>query len=206
MIFQPRFFKRCSRCNQYLPATTRNFARTKSFTFGLFSVCKPCCRENYAANAEMYRTRKNESRRKHVDAVRAARRARYHANPEKERQATRQWREKHLDQAKAACAKWFKEHPEKRAVYDQQKRERKLKAEGAFTAKDVLHQYNIQQGHCYWCSQLVDSTYHVDHIIPLSRGGTNWPANLAIACEHCNLSKGPKLPFEEWMPPNPLYK
>jgi hypothetical protein len=36
-------------------------------------------------------------------------------------------------------------------------------------------------------------TFHVDHIIPRQHGGTDDPANLALACYHCNLHKGPNL-------------
>jgi 5-methylcytosine-specific restriction endonuclease McrA len=32
----------------------------------------------------------------------------------------------------------------------------------------------------------------IEHRIPLSRGGSNWPANLAPACKTCNSSKGTK--------------
>jgi hypothetical protein len=39
---------------------------------------------------------------------------------------------------------------------------------------------------------------HCDHLIPLSRGGSNDPENLATACDVCNLSKHAKTP-EEWL-------
>lgn len=32
----------------------------------------------------------------------------------------------------------------------------------------------------------------IDHVIPVMRGGTNWPANLRPACKHCNRAKGAK--------------
>ena len=39
---------------------------------------------------------------------------------------------------------------------------------------------------------------HCDHIIPVSRGGTNDDDNLATACAACNLSKSARTP-EEWL-------
>lgn len=39
----------------------------------------------------------------------------------------------------------------------------------------------------------------IDHITPLCRGGSNRPANLALACWTCNARKGGRT-VEEWMP------
>lgn len=39
---------------------------------------------------------------------------------------------------------------------------------------------------CAYCNGPYEE---VDHVIPLSRGGTNWPANLRPACSHCNRKK-----------------
>ena len=41
-----------------------------------------------------------------------------------------------------------------------------------------------------------------DHILPLSRGGSNALVNLATACRPCNLSKGSKA-VEDWAAPGP---
>lgn len=39
-------------------------------------------------------------------------------------------------------------------------------------------------------------TLHVDHVYPVSRGGSNSPMNLVTACEACNLAKGANI----WIP------
>lgn len=49
---------------------------------------------------------------------------------------------------------------------------------------------------CTYCGA-TKTTLECDHVIPLSRGGTNDIANLATACAHCNRSKGRKL-LSEW--------
>ncbi len=36
-------------------------------------------------------------------------------------------------------------------------------------------------------------SYHVEHIIALQHRGNDSPDNLAFACNHCNLIKGPNL-------------
>lgn len=50
------------------------------------------------------------------------------------------------------------------------------------------------KGECVYCFRV--GTTH-DHVIPLSRGGSDTPDNIVIACHSCNASKGPRTP-DEW--------
>jgi hypothetical protein len=36
-------------------------------------------------------------------------------------------------------------------------------------------------------------SYQIEHIIAIQHGGTDYEDNLALACSHCNLHKGPNL-------------
>lgn len=53
---------------------------------------------------------------------------------------------------------------------------------------------------CAYCgSFLPENKIEIEHIIPVAKGGSNWPANLAPACRTCNTHKStyrwkPKLP------------
>lgn len=70
-------------------------------------------------------------------------------------------------------------------------------ARGSHTAEQIQEQYARQKGKCYYCQVKVPcSRYHVDHVIPLTRDGSNDIGNLVIACPSCNLSKHNKLPHE----------
>lgn len=143
--------------------------------------------------------------------------ASYHKNKDKPRnkcyrQAYERQRPKRLQKQSKRANNWRKENPEKARARDRRMylkhRERyiakahrrrisELTAQGAHTASDLKLLYQSQKGLCWWCSKPVAQKYHVDHRIPLSRGGTNAPENLCIACPSCNLSKGAKLP-QEW--------
>lgn len=50
---------------------------------------------------------------------------------------------------------------------------------------------------CEYCRLLQRSlplvTFHVEHVIPRQHGGGDETENLALACHHCNLHKGPNL-------------
>lgn len=52
-----------------------------------------------------------------------------------------------------------------------------------------------ESGCCHYCSKpviapnLINKTYDIDHIVPIAKGGSNDPTNLAIACPICNNQK-----------------
>lgn len=55
-------------------------------------------------------------------------------------------------------------------------------------------------GLCVYCGEK-PWQLHIDHVIPVSRGGMNTYGNLVVACSHCNCRKGAKiLPWAwEWV-------
>lgn len=50
---------------------------------------------------------------------------------------------------------------------------------------------------CAYCLDQ-DGPFEIDHIIPVSRGGTDDSENLTVACSVCNRSKGARTP-REWL-------
>lgn len=57
--------------------------------------------------------------------------------------------------------------------------------------------YRKTEGHCALCGNFVDyEDYTIDHIVPLSKGGTNDINNLQCACKVCNNIKTDILPDE----------
>jgi 5-methylcytosine-specific restriction endonuclease McrA len=50
---------------------------------------------------------------------------------------------------------------------------------------------------CVYCAKrLTPDTATLDHVCPVSRGGTHAPGNLVIACHRCNQLKGDTLPLD----------
>jgi 5-methylcytosine-specific restriction endonuclease McrA len=44
---------------------------------------------------------------------------------------------------------------------------------------------------CYYCYQVfLKEQLTIEHLIPLSEGGSNEPDNIALACRPCNLQRG----------------
>lgn len=52
---------------------------------------------------------------------------------------------------------------------------------------------------CRYCKQGLDiKTVTIDHLIPVSRNGSNWPSNMVPACKSCNSRKHKKT-YREYM-------
>jgi 5-methylcytosine-specific restriction endonuclease McrA len=113
------------------------------------------------------------------DAIRAADRERYARDPEG-------FKARSLKRRAAAP----ESHREKKLEL---KHARRAKMVGRYTAEDIAAIVNEQDGCCYYCGRALSrdrKERHVDHMTPVSRGGTNWPDNIAVACADCNLRKG----------------
>lgn len=57
--------------------------------------------------------------------------------------------------------------------------------------------YNRDGPVCSYCNEGPLDSWHIDHILPWSRGGEHSVENLCVSCASCNLSKGAKTP-DEW--------
>ena len=54
-----------------------------------------------------------------------------------------------------------------------------------------------QDGRCFYCSQRLPRSFHVDHVVPWSRSGLNDLANLVAVDAACNIAKSDALPSLE---------
>lgn len=95
--------------------------------------------------------------------------------------------------------KWRRENPEKNAAQARLYSSRKRGADGAYTGDDVK---GILKRQKYKCAEptcgvnLNDVGHHVDHIMPLALGGSNWPKNLQCLCPDCNRKKSSMHPLD----------
>jgi 5-methylcytosine-specific restriction endonuclease McrA len=90
--------------------------------------------------------------------------------------------------------KYYALNKEKGAVKNSARRAKILNAEGEYTENDVKSLFARQKGRCACCGQKKKLT--VDHIVPLTRGGSNWPRNLQGLCLPCNSAKQARDPVE----------
>lgn len=173
--------KQCTKCKQAKPLD--QFSKRGD---GYTSHCKDC-RNNH--NREY-------NKRRTIERAEYARwyRARF---PDKVRENNRNWQEANRDKVREKALRYQKKHPEKKRASESKRRAQKRKSAGVHTPDDIALLYKSQRGKCWWCGKPVGESYHVDHRIPLSRGGSNAVENLCITCPECNWRKYDKLP-QEW--------
>lgn len=71
---------------------------------------------------------------------------------------------------------------------------RRLPVEGWQKLRDVV--FRRDGFKCRYCGE-ANTLLECDHVVPVSRGGSNELENLVTACKPCNRSKGAKL-LTEW--------
>ena len=93
--------------------------------------------------------------------------------------------------------KWAEKNTEKLRQGTARYQKRKKEAEGHYKRKDIFLIYEKQLGRCKICREHLNGVFHIDHIIPLSKGGTNWPSNIQLLCPHCSQVKSNRLIEEQ---------
>jgi 5-methylcytosine-specific restriction endonuclease McrA len=95
---------------------------------------------------------------------------------------------------------WRLANPEKVRATNARRWARKASSPGNFKHDDLTAKLAAQNFKCAapHCGIDVRDEYSIDHKIPLSRGGSNWPDNIQILCVRCNSSKRDRT-MEEWL-------
>lgn len=173
--------KVCSTCKQLKPV--EYFGKDKRNKSGLRSQCKEC-EKKYRANAEKNR------------------------DPEKKKIHARNYRESHKEIEKARLQNWKINNPEKYKAYHSRTKV-KNRCDLVDFDKDITLEklYNRDRGICALCGEhcnyddyiLKDKTFiagndypSIDHIKPLSKGGSHTWDNVQLAHKRCNSIKSNK--------------
>lgn len=202
----------CSVCKVEKPREAFNLSRTT--TRGISNRCRDCgivymkCwhernkvhSQNYAKeyNARTtvrraatfknwYERNKGKQQAKALDRVRRDR--------ELSRAKCREWAKKNLEHRR----KYRKENRLRYRAAWQRRRALERAAEGRWVPSDIEKILIAQSGRCAYCLKMLGADFQVDHVIPLSKGGSNWPSNLALACPTCNRKKSARLDMKPFL-------
>ena len=172
----------CRKCN--LEKTLDNFGADKRQKSGHRNECKTCY-------AEYMRNWYKINDKKVISRVRA-----YHASNRDELNIQRAVRAaRNPEQTNASREKWKNANKEKwdasriKALH----KRRLLKGQQSkmIPVKNIIR---LRNQPCHYCGST--KIIQLDHVIPISRGGSDSEGNLVSACRTCNLSKGFKFVME----------
>lgn len=117
-------------------------------------------------------------------------------NREVSLEASQKWKREHKEQYLESHRQWIKNNKEHVRAYNQMRRALKYNATiQVFTDLELEQRMSVFGFCCAYCNGPFE---HIDHVIPLSKGGKHCLANLRPACAKCNLSKHNKNLYE-WL-------
>lgn len=162
--------KNCRSCRELKSAS--EFYRVKGYKDGLTGSCKRCVNAATVRHSRL--------------------------NPEMARKRKSKWRLAHPDKVRESQRRRRLANPEVSRVVVRRRRAR-MAGGGNHTVEDIQELLARQGYECKVCGIDISRKYHVDHVVPIARGGSNWPSNLQILCPPCNHSKSAAC-MEEWLP------
>lgn len=121
----------------------------------------------------------------------------YESNSEKIKDRSKKRYAKNKDSIKESAKLWQENNKEKVKSYKtSNKLKRKDKIKNGDSSKVIYSWLESVSKTCAYCGRCCVNNYHIDHIMPLSRGGLHVVSNLAISCPTCNMQKSSKTPEE----------
>jgi 5-methylcytosine-specific restriction endonuclease McrA len=197
--------KECRTCGEF--KSFAEFHKDKRQPDGHVSKCKTCRNERmkqyYEENKEDVLQRNAQYVEKNKVKVKKLRKKYYDANQEYITQRERnRWRE-NAEVLKEKKRQWGKTKQGQEAYYRSRTKRRSYKHKVDFTPFERTTILERDKWTCQSCGCKVHdrhtgdwNTYdkaHIDHIIPVSKGGNSEPSNLQVLCRTCNLSKQDKI-------------
>ena len=201
-------FKICSACNRVLPLDA--FGKHKCGAYGLSSECREC---KNTRDHQYYQNNKKDCLlrfKKYVennrDKVRQYKHNYYVKHQEEVYEYNQKYRQEHhdemsnychayylahIDEISAKCKEWARTESGKlsRRAANQKRKARMKKIEGAHSKEELLLALEFFDYKCAYSGEVLEEEYHIDHIVPVSKGGTNHIWNIVPANSGPNLSK-----------------
>lgn len=185
------------RASEWVKANPEKYrARLRKWREQNKEKAKEGVRNWHAANKEHVKKYKEEKRKQNPNAEKEIHKRRY-ADPtyaEKARRRSKEWRALNPGRNQKIIKEWCLNNPERAKIIrtaGYANRRARQHAAGKISADDISAIRDAKI--CAACG-IVHPRMEIDHIEPLSRGGTNQRNNLQLLCEPCNRNKSAKDP------------
>jgi len=162
--------KMCSKCRKIQPVETFSLKPSGNRS----SECKPCVNARKQSDPHL-----KEKRRAYYEANRASILAKSKA-----------YQQAHPEVLKKSSKKWAANNQERCRERVQRRRNRKRGNGGSYTAQEWQELCDRAWNRCLDCGR--KKPLSVDHVIPVSKGGTSEISNLQPLCVPCNSRKRDK--------------
>ena len=155
-----------------------------------------------AANPEKTTARINKWKRENADKVAGYEKKWRDANPEKVAAKNKRYKAENAERlapiARERVKEWREANPDAVTKISNARRARKKAAPGSHTTAQLKSLLERQDWKCAeaTCRASLREKRHLDHIQPLSKGGSNDISNLQYLCPGCNCRKNAKDPLE----------
>ena len=118
------------------------------------------------------------------------------ANRHKTMARTAEWRKSNPERASEYGKAWREANPGEHTRHEQNRRARINESGGKLSPGLYSRLMKIQRGKCVACGCDIRKLAHMDHIMPLARGGANTDDNIQLLCQPCNNTKHAKHPID----------
>lgn len=139
-------------------------------------------------------------RERHPDRIKVNRARFFDKNPDalqKMNAQIKEWREAHREYGAPKAREWRINNPDGVTRNNANRRSRERSNGGKLSSDIVTRLMKRQKGKCVCCSvSLTRANRHLDHIMPIARGGPNDDGNVQLLCAPCNISKRARDPIE----------
>lgn len=135
-----------------------------------------------------------------LECNRARHREYYHRNRDHELAAANKYNANHREEKRDYTKEYYETHPknkQSRLASYHKRRALKLNSTGSYTQKDIQRILESQDCKCVGCQEDISKSFTIDHIVALSKGGSNLAENIQLLCLACNCQKGARS-MEEW--------
>jgi 5-methylcytosine-specific restriction endonuclease McrA len=151
--------------------------------------------EYYEANKDKILERSKQRRESKKELLADSDRKYYEFNKDKIKERSKQYRVTNKNEIAQYKLQYYKNNPMVRRI-DSHRHRAKIKEVGGKLSKGIATKLlNLQKGKCRICKiKITPKRMHLDHIIPITKGGPNTDNNIQLLCPTCNLKKGAKLP------------
>ena len=203
--------KQCSKCKEIKELTEFNTEkRNKDGFTGKCTLCISVHRKEFRAlNKEAISLSKKKYYIENKSKIILGAKKIYENDKEKIKTRIQKWRDENKEHVanylKAYKNEYLKHYKNTEKYTDSRKRCNARRAKRIFDSSDgsltidyIASLKDIQNDKCYYCDNPLDfkkkRSVHMDHYMPISKGGKHSVGNVVLSCAKCNISKGNSIP------------